>query len=318
MARIKTQNKAKQSKAAKKGKAGKKQLTKAYGVSPDAFRAAQLSPWHPSAIGAKFPDFDNNPSIASTFTQSIPVGTNADGRVCIALPFHPSNLACYATVLADQAVLYGSTPIVLTDMAALMGGWEKACGIRVVGAGVRVTPMLNANNATGRIYLAPMPVMSMKMWASAAGQQYSEGDIGQMRGMHKTSLSHLAATDSTLTFRSSLLDASCMHYIGFQNPLATSIDYTDYNNITGCLLYITGAPANITVADLEVVVHYEWIPSKAFDSLVTPPMPSNTGFLERVINASERAPNVIESVASGALRIAGAVGRIAPIVAGLF
>jgi hypothetical protein len=292
MVKVKTQRK--QSNGPKRKAPRRKSEGVPRAIVSNPYALARLDPFNPGAKGAKVPDFDNNSSAAFSVQYETTLTVSASGVLCAAFPLWPSNVYSLASTQAHGWALTGN-PFTIPEQAANFSGWNEATGLRIVGAGIRVDTNLNQNNATGKIWLSPMSVQEMAAWrGDTATRGYLEAEITRRKGTVRRALSDLAA-EGGMGFISSALDPSSMHYV---DP---SIDILDpaFNGLTipnnlGCLMLVTGAPANTACIDVTITMHLEFLPGKNFQYLIGPAAPCNYQLLEKVNNIAEQTPKVIE------------------------
>jgi len=288
-------------------------------MASNPYALARMDPWDPRAKGAKVPDFDNNYSAALSFNYDTNITVTAAGAGCIVLPFWPSNTYQYGTISGSKYLLTGGKGT-LPQSGAMFSGWDECTGLRVVGAGVKVSTQLNTNNATGRVYLCPMSISEMRAWAANPTDGYTESDLIGRKGVEKRTLSDLAA-GTDLKFTSSILDPSAFVYTEpGVDVLSAANDAADLPNYVGLVAIVQSAPGSVNAVEFSVVVHYEFIPGKNFAYMAGPPAYADTPLLEKVNRMAEQTPRIMDSVGNIAgnifkavktgISIAGTVGLL--------
>lgn len=294
----------------KKGQTGQRKSSRVPNdLSTNPYALARLDPWSPGAKGAKVPDFDNNPSCSGDFTFEVNFITDANGRVSAVLPFWPSCTFKAAPWSAANS-RYELTGVsnVLAQQGAFFSGWDECVGLRIVGGGVKLKTPLNANNVSGKVFIASMSVAEMKGWASAgATGGMADADFSNRKYVEKRELSDLLASGGTKAVMSVLDPSGFTYYEPGVDPLTAAVDNGDFGNYLGFAIAVIGAPASTTVLEASCTVHYEWLPGKTYNWMATAPEPANTGLLERVNNIAERTPKILDNIGNIASNVYSAV-----------
>lgn len=295
-------------------------------VAKHPYAYARLDPFDQRARGAKVPDFDNNASAAGDFVFDLGMSTNANGNGCVVVPFWPCRVIEVAqwNNTASRFELTTGGVGVLAQSGGYFSGWDECIGCRVVGAGMKIRSGMNDNNVSGNMYIVPMSLLEMKTWkAQGTTGGYTFTDLKNRKGTIKKTMSEMTKGQEVKCV-STVLDPTAFSYINpdpVNDPmLATGAEQGDAPNYMGFVVVVEG-PVSLVVADLQIVLHLEWIPGKNFQFMTSRAEPANTALLEKINNYAEQAPsiittlgdiagNVFNAVQTG-MKVAGTLGLLA-------
>lgn len=222
------------------------------------FKLAQANPFHPEAVGVKYPDANSTPSCSIQCADTITLVTNASG----------------GTTKGFRPVITGSW----VDDSGTMLSWSAAFGgmqdssrkssitsnfnqIRPVAHGIRLTSALSPNSVTGFVHVSlHQPNMfNQTTWDFPT----SVAQMCNAVTYKKIPLAVLCT--KALTFVNRTVDFSSERYFDPSSDLtATGTDLTFQNTGWGVIIVaIEGAPASQSVVQVEQLVHYEAIPLKS-------------------------------------------------------
>lgn len=285
--------------APKKSKARKPRNALPQNITNHPYALARLDPFNPNAAGAKVPDFDNNPSCAASFRMQASFTANASGNMARVITFWPNET--YKDCAWDTTNLRWYMPsasgVSLPQTGQMFSGWDECVGLRIVGAGIQFRSPLNGNNVSGRVSFVPMSLSEIRLFNGiAVNGGYSPSEFQVRKGAQTKDLSQLVA-GSEVTFVSSALDPTAFIYTDpAQSLFSLTMDSGDSPNILGLVVCIEGAPANVTVLDATIIVHYEWLPGKTYNWMPAQPEPAQLGLMEKVNNIAEQSPRFLDSV----------------------
>lgn len=214
------------------------------------------------AMGAKFPDNSSVRTLPFSFKGVHTITTNAGGYA--GLMFNPS---------------YKFQPICLPvalDAGGLAVNWHESLvfapitgvmGYRIVSAGFRLKHMCTPLTASG--------IVRVRSWQSTYTNSYSALTLGSYNCSNHADIPLQDLKDfAAIITRTAQMPQTFYNVIDDINIL----EARRLNGFNPISIFVTGAPPNTTVIDLEYVVNYELVfdEDTGLQQAATPPPPANS------------------------------------------
>jgi hypothetical protein len=285
---------------------------------PRRYKLAMIDPFNNNAKGVKVPDFDGNPSFTLRSYETFTITTDANGAACGCFQFAtPVRRSVTATVTAGVGNL--TTTPVSSNWSDYSGAGLLAAtssnASRLVAGGFKIESIMNLAGATpaaGKMIIAPVPNSLLFDTSS-----FSESDLRKAIGSRTIPLAALTASSLPVVGSTRTLDPSALCY------LATSYNLTGVANddpqFLSFVYLVIGAPVSQAILQVDMVAHWECLPTLPLSTLATVGVRSSAAILDEVANMSQQSDTMYWGTnwsdympsATTLGRVAGAVGNFA-------
>lgn len=234
-----------------------------------------VDPFCEHARGAKYPDDSSIRTLPFTFRTTQTLTTNASGSVCAILW---PRISSDGSGVYNPATTVGTTVTPATNFAAAtVAALSGFTSYRIVSCGFRVRRISPLLTTSGMVFTRSHAI-----------------DLGSEMGVFQGNTYSASQSNDT-----ALADASDLCFIfehtsqmpqTFYNPQDTVFATAIPSGFNPATVFVTGAPATTNVAELEFIMHVEYVFSPVAPlALATTPSPPSSALVTAAASAATSA-----------------------------
>jgi len=267
-------------------------------LSPSAkFALAQLDPFEPKCLGAKVPDSNTMPSVASSDLDQVSSVSPSSAGYIVGMAFRPTwgqavingnSLAATPTSIVDWGVSLNANSSARKNLNAFKAQFEAT---RPVAHAVRLVSQLSPTTATGFVHIG-LSVESS--WGASANNVWQfPTTVSEMTGLAYYKRVTLASlTQTPITVINKWIDERAFQY---QDPdtytsvsTSSAVDYNNAFQFSWCniVILIEGAPTGVSPLSAEHLLLTEALPQKKSCIIGTQAAPNSPGTMSAVSTMS--------------------------------